>query len=65
MAIEDEERPAKKNVKPYQPGEDLAARSVEELAELIAFLKDEIARLEADMKRKAASRSAADRFFKR
>src|ERR1700683_3337530 len=36
-----------------------------QLAERIALLKDEIARLETEMKRKNASKSAADMFFKK
>jgi uncharacterized small protein (DUF1192 family) len=39
--------------------------SVTELTERITLLKDEIARLEAEMKRKQASKSAADTFFKK
>jgi uncharacterized small protein (DUF1192 family) len=38
---------------------------VVELTERIALLQDEIARLEAEMKRKNASKSAADMFFKK
>ena len=45
-----------------QPIDDLSAP---ELAERIALLKEEIARLEAEMKRKNASKSAADMFFKK
>ena len=43
----------------------LALLSVGELSERVALLKDEIARLEAEMKRKNASKSAADMFFKK
>ena len=42
-----------------------ALLSVEELDERIALLKDEIARLEADTRKKQASRIGADQFFKK
>jgi uncharacterized small protein (DUF1192 family) len=38
---------------------------VGELAERVAVLKDEIARLEVEMARKRRSQSAADAFFKK
>jgi uncharacterized small protein (DUF1192 family) len=46
-------------------GQELALLSVGELAERITLLKEEIARLEVEMKRKNASKSAADTFFKK
>ena len=46
-------------------GQELALLSVGELAERVALLKEEIRRLEAEMKRKNASKSAADTFFKK
>jgi len=39
--------------------------SIEELNARIQLMHDEITRLEADIKSKRASRSAADQFFKR
>jgi uncharacterized small protein (DUF1192 family) len=60
---DDEERPKKKLV--HEIGQDLALLSVEELRERIALLKDEIARLEAAVAAKQASRTTADQFFKR
>jgi uncharacterized small protein (DUF1192 family) len=63
MAIEDDTLPKKKPV--HELGQDLALLSVEELVERIAALRDEIARLEAVMAAKKASRNAADQFFKR
>ena len=60
---DDEERPKKKLV--HEIGQDLALLSVEELRERIALLTDEIARLEAAMASKQASRTTADQFFKR
>jgi uncharacterized small protein (DUF1192 family) len=58
-----DELPKKKAV--HEIGQDLSLLSVEELAERIAALKAEIARLEASMAAKQASRTSADRFFKR
>ena len=63
-AIDPDDLPKKKIT--HEMGQELALLSVGELAERIALLKDEIARLEAEMKRKkAASKSAADMFFKK
>jgi uncharacterized small protein (DUF1192 family) len=60
-----------------EPDEDLPVRkrrrleallldtlSVEELRDYIGELRDEIARVEADISRKQTHRSAADAFFK-
>ena len=63
MAIEDDDKPRKKIT--HEIGQDLSLLSVEELAERIAALKAEIARLEAALAAKQASRSSADQFFKR
>jgi len=64
MAIFDEDdRPKKKLV--HEIGQDLTLLSAGELTERIALLRDEIARLEADMEKKRASKSAADNFFKK
>jgi len=64
MAVsDDEDRPKKKTT--HEVGQDLTLLSVEELALRVALLQEEIARLEADMKGKRASRAAADQFFKR
>jgi uncharacterized small protein (DUF1192 family) len=62
MAMDDE-LPKKKPV--HELGQDLALLSVEELAERIAALQAEIARLEASTAAKRASRTSADQFFKR
>jgi uncharacterized small protein (DUF1192 family) len=62
-AIDDDDRPKKKIV--HEIGQDLALISVKELQERIALLKAEIARLEADINRKQASRNVADQFFKK
>ena len=62
-AIDEDDRPKKKIS--HEIGQELALLSVEELRERIALLKDEIVRLEAAMKSKQASLSAAQGFFKR
>jgi len=61
--IDDDERPKRKLA--HEIGQDLALLSVEELRERIGLLKDEIARLEAAMASKQASRTSADTFFKK
>jgi uncharacterized small protein (DUF1192 family) len=62
-AIDDDDRPKKKIV--HEIGQELALISVKELQERITLLKEEIARIEADIARKQASRSVADQFFKK
>jgi len=62
-AIDDDDRPKKKVS--HEIGQDLTLLSVEELAARVQLMHDEIARLEADMASKRASRSAADQVFKR
>lgn len=62
-AIDDDDKPKKKVA--HEVGQNLTLLSVEELAQRVQLLHDEIARLEADMASKRASRSAADQFFKR
>jgi uncharacterized small protein (DUF1192 family) len=62
-AIDEEDRPKKKIV--HEIGQDLTLLSVKELQERIALLREEIARLEADIGRKQASRNAADQFFRK
>ena len=60
---EDDDRPKKKIV--HEIGQDLALLSVKELQERIALMKEEIARLEASINSKQASRNVADQFFKK
>jgi len=62
-AIDPDELPKKKIN--HEMGQDLSLLSVAELNERIGLLKDEIARLEGEMARKRASKSAADTFFKK
>ncbi len=62
-AIDPDDLPKKKIT--HEMGQDLSLLSVGELGERIGLLKEEIARLEAEMTRKRASKSAADTFFKK
>lgn len=62
-AADEDDRPKKKLV--HEIGQDLALISVGEVAERIALLQQEIARLEADMAKKQTQRSVADQFFKK
>jgi uncharacterized small protein (DUF1192 family) len=62
-AIDEDDRPKKKIT--HEIGQDLALLSVKELRERIALMQEEIARLDADIARKEASRNMADRFFKK
>ena len=62
-AIDDDDRPKKKLV--HEIGQELTLLSVAELRERIALLQEEIVRLETDIGRKQATRSAADMFFKK
>ncbi|HEX3859061.1 MAG TPA: DUF1192 domain-containing protein [Pseudolabrys sp.] len=62
-AIDEDDRPKKKIS--HEIGQDLTLLSVEEVSLRVQLMRDEIARLEADMVKKRASRSAADQFFKR
>jgi uncharacterized small protein (DUF1192 family) len=61
--MDDEDRPKKKII--HEIGQELALLSVKELEERITLLKEEIARLEAAIARKQASRNVADQFFKK
>ncbi|MGB7098186.1 MAG: DUF1192 domain-containing protein [Xanthobacteraceae bacterium] len=62
-AIDPDELPKKKTT--HEIGQDLALLSVGELIERVGMLKDEIARLEAEMASKRASQTAANAFFKK
>jgi len=60
---DDDDRPKKKIV--HEIGQDLALLSVNELRDRIPLLKEEIARMEASIASKQASRNVADTFFKK
>ena len=62
-AIDEDDRPKKKIT--HEIGQDLTLLSVGELTERVAQLKEEIARIEANMATKQASISVADMFFKK
>jgi uncharacterized small protein (DUF1192 family) len=62
-AIDPDDLPKKKIT--HEMGQDLTLLSINELTERIALLKEEIARLEGEMARKRASKSAADTLFKK
>jgi uncharacterized small protein (DUF1192 family) len=62
-AFDEDDKPKKKLV--HEIGQDLTLLSAAELIERIGLLKEEIARLEADMVKKQAFKSAAADFFKK
>ena len=62
-AVDDDDKPKKKIA--HEIGQDLTLLSAAELTERITLLRREIVRLEADMARKNAVKSAADMFFKK
>ena len=51
--------------KAHEIGEDISTLSVEELKERVAVLHAEIERLEAAIRAKQATKTAADTFFRR
>jgi uncharacterized small protein (DUF1192 family) len=63
MAIFDDE--PRKKARPHEIGQDLSLLSVGELTERIAVLRDEIARLELELKSKGTTKSAAEALFRR
>jgi uncharacterized small protein (DUF1192 family) len=63
MAIFDDE--PRKKARPHEIGQDLSLLSVGELTERIAILRDEIARLEGELKSKDTTKSAAEALFRR
>jgi uncharacterized small protein (DUF1192 family) len=62
-AVDPDELPKKKIT--HEMGQDLALLSLGELGERVRLLREEIARLEAEMVRKRVSKSAADTVFKK
>ncbi len=63
MALFDEE-PAKK-ARAHEIGQDLSLLSVGELRDRIAVLREEIARLEAELIAKGSTKAAAEALFRR
>lgn len=63
MAIFEDE--ARRKPKAHEIGQDLALLSAGELEERIGLLRGEIARLEAELKAKGTTRSAAEALFRR
>ncbi len=63
MAFFDDE-PVKKTKK-HEIGQDLALLSVGELEERIALMKEEIGRLESELKAKGSTKTAAEALFRR
>jgi uncharacterized small protein (DUF1192 family) len=62
MALFEDDKPKRKLA--HELGQDLSLLSVGDLEERIELMQSEIARLEADMAAKKASKSAADSLFK-
>jgi uncharacterized small protein (DUF1192 family) len=60
--LTDDDRPVRPAA--YTIGQDLATLSVEDLGERIALLRAEIARLEAAVTAKTATRAAAEGLFR-
>jgi len=63
MSIFDDE--PQKRTKPHEIGQDLSLLSIEDLSTRIDALRGEIARLEAEVKAKDQSKSAAEALFRR
>ncbi|MBL8584515.1 MAG: DUF1192 domain-containing protein [Rhizobiaceae bacterium] len=60
--MEDETR---KPPRVHEIGQDLATLSVSELTSRIALLRDEIARIEAELTAKGSTKAAAEALFRR
>ncbi|WP_137930814.1 DUF1192 domain-containing protein [Mesorhizobium comanense] len=63
MAIFDDE--PRKKPRPHEIGQDLSLLSADELSERIGILREEIERLEAELKAKGSTKSAAEALFRR
>lgn len=63
MSLFDEDQPKKKVS--HEIGADLSTLSVDELNKRVALLKDEIARIEAEISAKSSSRNIAEGLFKK
>lgn len=55
----------RKKPRPHEIGQDLSLLSLDELRERIGLLREEIARLEAEMEAKGSTKSAAEALFRR
>jgi uncharacterized small protein (DUF1192 family) len=62
MSIFDDDRPKKPAA--HEIGSELTLLSIDELKARIALMQAEIARLEAEMTRKASGRQAAENLFR-
>lgn len=63
MALFDDE--PRRKARPHEIGQELALLSVDELGERIALLRAEIERLEAELKAKGSTKTAAEALFRR
>lgn len=63
MALFDEE--PRKKARAHEIGQDLSLLSVGELHDRVAVLKEEIARIEAELAAKGTTKSAAEALFRR
>ena len=63
MSFLDEE--SRKKPKPHEIGQDLSTLSAAELEERIGMLRNEIARLDAELKAKGSTKAAAEAMFRR
>lgn len=63
MSLFEDDRPKKKTS--HEIGADLSMLSVDELKQRVGILKDEIARLEAEVTAKSSSRNAAEGLFRK
>ncbi len=62
MSIFEEED--RKPLKPFEIGQDLALLSVDELGDCITLLREEITRLEGELKAKGSTKVAAEALFR-
>ena len=63
MSVFDDDRPVKKSG--HEIGSELAMLSADELDRRVALLKDEIVRIEAEIRAKSSSRNVAEGLFKK
>lgn len=63
MSLFDDDKPLKKTS--HEIGADLSAISVDELNKRVILLRDEIARIEAEITAKSSSRNVAESLFKK